>query len=146
MIRIRNAKESAIMDSINLTSLTDVLLTLLVLFMVLETYSAGGFVVQLPGLGLSEPPGDPTVYVKLDSRGGITLRPGDGPPEMPGIDSFEARMSALRRQKGFDRVVILADPQLEYRHILPLMDKARGVGFVRILLDQEGDENHDKNR
>jgi biopolymer transport protein TolR len=127
---------AGLQDTLNLTSLTDILLTLIVFFLVLETYGAsGGLEVSLPDRDPVKAPDNPNVMVFLpDSRGVVVTAGDNNGVDMP-RESLRKYLAALRVRGAFNTVVISAARDLEYKEIVGVMDEARMAGFEKISLD-----------
>lgn len=136
MIRTGKTKNKPLMASINLTPLTDVLLTLLVLFLVLESY--GGVTameIGLPALDKVKTPKNPTISVNADASGKIFISTADtGRMEIP-ASAYKRRLAIMRKQMGYNAVIIKAHRGLKYHRIVSLMDAARTAGFENVSLD-----------
>lgn len=136
---IRNTLKSAHskgLDSLNLTPLTDVMLTLIILFLVLETHgSVTGFDAGLPSAEPVQSPKDPTVFVYLSSAHNLTVATGDGGRTPVEKDKLKRHLAVLRKQKAYDTLIISADSSLPYEEVVGIMDEAKMAGFKKISLD-----------
>lgn len=135
MIRARKQKRDQDMTAMNLTPLTDVMLALLMLFLLMETYSASGVQVALPGLGPERGPADPTVHMRLAGDGKIAVKIEGSPWKTVDSSQVVGYLAILRKQKLYSRVLISSDPGRAYLDVVKLMDLARSAGYGRISLD-----------
>lgn len=121
------------MSDINVTPLTDVLLVLLIIFLVTATSAdQNAFGMRMGGDG---PPGpvEPSDYalVTVTALGDVFL--GDVRVERPRAH-LAASLSEWKRKRGTSRVVIRADSDAKYRHIVWAMDAAKQAGLPQISL------------
>lgn len=137
MIRARKSEDPP-MDKVNLTSMTDVLLTLLILFMVLETSKTMfGFNMKLPQVVSVESPEDPTILITYTSKRDLfitTSAKGDVKIQREKLRSY---LSKLRKQYKYDMIVIRADKNLKYKEVISIMDDCKRAKFDKISLATE---------
>lgn len=134
MIKSRRGQEKP-MDKVNLTSMTDVLLTLLILFMVLETAKASlGFNLKLPSVVAVAKPEDPTIVITYSGKRKLfvtTTRHGDVQMQREKLRGYLAK---LGKQFAYENVIIRGDSKLKYKEIIGIMDDAKRAGFENISL------------
>ena len=124
------------MTTANLTSMTDVLLTLLIMFMVAET--AGklyGFNMKLPQTvaKITKPDAKSLMitYTKKRVLFVTTEKEGDRKLQREKLKSYLAQLAKKYR---FESVIIQADTALKYKEIISLMDDAKRAGLKNISL------------
>lgn len=132
----KEAPEDREMTTANLTSMTDVLLTLLIMFMVAETASKiFGFNMKLPQVVQQVSKPDNTAlmitYTKKRDLFVTTSKEGDTKLQR---EKLKAHLAQLKAKYRFDQVIIQADIDLEYKEIISLMDDARRAGLKNISL------------
>lgn len=134
---IKTKKANDLMTTANLTSMTDVLLTLLIMFMIAETASASfGFNMKLPQVITAKKPDDPTILVTLtqDRKLFVTTSGGDQELQRERLTPYLAR---LKSQQNYNQLVIRADRQVKYRDVIAIMDDAKQAGIEDISLATE---------
>lgn len=132
----KEGPEDREMTTANLTSMTDVLLTLLIMFMITET--AGkifGFNMKLPQVVQQVTKPDSTAlmitYTKKRDLFVTTSKEGDTKLQR---EKLKAHLAQLKAKYRFSQVIIQADVDLEYKEIISLMDDARRAGLTNISL------------
>src|SRR3982751_2128894 len=94
---------------INVTSLVDVCLTLLVIFMITAPMLQGGVEVSVPRARTQSVPANEGAIVTVDRQGAIFL--GSEPVRW---EEFERRFPAYVRQRGAKNVYLRADQGVPY--------------------------------
>ena len=122
-------------DTPDLTSLIDCVFLLLIFFMVTTAFlSTKGINVTLPG-AVEERTAAPLIR---DIN--ILLRE-DGVIEVSGerttIEAFASILQSVMRQRGSKNAILLADRSIPYKHVVKVMDLARGVGVEHIAFASE---------
>ncbi|MBD3177433.1 MAG: hypothetical protein GF320_19870 [Armatimonadia bacterium] len=127
----RRARRRQIHSAINITSLTDVALVLLIIFLITATFLGveEGVEVKLPGAASSTPREDVgAIMVVVTDEGKVYI---DG-QEIPGpmlVPAFEERA-----ESGANRVVIRGDMASSYLAVFQVLDAARLAGLSDIAL------------
>lgn len=131
MRRARRSGRGQILSAINITSLTDVALVLLIIFLITATFlgTEEGVEVNLPGAASGAPREDVgAIMVVVTQEGRIVM---DGVeiavPQL--VPAFEERAST-----GANRVVIRGDRSSSYEAVFMVMDAARVAGLRDIAL------------
>lgn len=129
----RSDKEG--ISGLNLTSLTDILMTLIIMFIVMETSSEKmGFNMKLPNTVAIQTQDDPSILISLSAKGKLfvtTKKTGD---EVVDPVSLKSKLRELRNNYGFDRIVVQADKSVKYMQVISIMDDAKQAGFQSISL------------
>ena len=89
---------------INVTSLVDVVLTLLVIFIITAPMMQGGVEVNLPRAQTQSVASPEGVVVSIDKRGGIFV--GQAAVRW---EEFDAQFPAIVKERGADNVYLRAD-------------------------------------
>ena len=119
---------------INVTSLVDVALTLLVIFMITAPMLQGGVEVQVPKAKTESVPSAQGVIVTIDRSGAIYV--GEAPVRW---DEFERAFPAIVRQKGAQSVYLRADEGVPYGRVVQVLGamKAADVATVGLIAEPE---------
>lgn len=130
----RFRERSVLMSDINVVSLIDVMMLLMVIFMITAPMMQGGVDVSLP-IGEARPLEPKSgLVVTVDRDGGIFV---DG--AALSYDEFRAAFKALAERKGKQGVYLQADSRSSYgqvARVLAVMQRA-GAGNVGIVMEQE---------
>lgn len=126
------------MTTANLTSMTDVLLTLLVMFMVAETASMTyGFNMKLPSSISIAKPDDPTILITYTADRKLFLTTRDEGDKELQKERLKIELARLKKEKNYDLVIIRADRTVKYKDVIQIMDDAKQAGFENISLATE---------
>jgi biopolymer transport protein TolR len=119
---------------INVTSLVDVALTLLVIFMITAPMLQGGVQVQVPKAKTESVPSAEGVIVTVDRSG--TIYVGEAPVRW---EEFERTFPAIVRQKGAHSVYLRADEGVPYGRVVQVLGamKAADVATVGLIAEPE---------
>ena len=117
---------------INVVPYVDVMLVLVVILMVAAPF-VNPSLVNLPSVGKSSRLPDRPLEIVVRANGSMLLR--EGPKEiandLPGaIAQIEARQKA--RVDNPTPVVIAADKDVKYEHVMNVMDKLQRAGIKRV--------------
>ena len=119
-----------IMAEINMIPFIDVALVLLLIFMIMTPLLVQSQLkINLPGLKKIEPeqPRKQTLTVQVDRAGGAYL---GGMPVAP--DLLEARLRQLLTDPDHQPVVVEADKDVPFQHVVTVMDAAKRVGATKL--------------
>lgn len=141
-MNIRPVRHEHEEPEINLTSLIDVVLLLLIFFMVSTSF------IHQPGLKVDLPEataqplrqeGNP-LRVSIDEKGRVAVnghRLADSQPT--------TLMAAMKKAAGDNKqpqVIISADAKTDYQAVVAAMDAAQQLGFARLSLATERQQNN----
>ena len=128
--------DGGMMASINITPFTDVLLVLLIIFMVAATAVVKtGFNINLPKASTStsdSPDLGIVVSIAVPDRLSVSVN-GNAPAAIAG-DALEGFLSREHRNLNTDRVIIMAENNVEYREVVHVMDQAKRASLTSIAL------------
>jgi biopolymer transport protein ExbD/biopolymer transport protein TolR len=132
MSRRRRAERSPLNAEINVVSLIDVMMLLMVIFMITAPIMQGGVDVRLPTADAK--PLDPKggMVVTVDKRGQIFVD-----ESRMSFEAFRASFKALAGKRGSQGVYLRADEAVAYGQVirvLAVMRKA-GVGDVGVVVE-----------
>jgi biopolymer transport protein TolR len=119
---------------INVTSLVDVVLTLLVIFMITAPMMQGGVEVAVPRARTQSVPANEGVIVTVDRAGAIYL----GSRAVP-WEGFEQAFVQAVREKDARNVYLRADRAVPYGRVVQVLGamKASNVATVGLIAEQE---------
>ncbi|HSU13364.1 biopolymer transporter ExbD [Longimicrobium sp.] len=119
---------------INVTSLVDVVLTLLVIFMITAPMLQGGVEVSVPRARTESVPSSEGVIVTVDRQGAVFI--GD---EAVRWEEFERRFPEVVRAKGAKSVYLRADQGVPYGRVVQVLGamKAADVATVGLIAEEE---------
>ena len=134
MPRRRNRQDTGITAEINVTSLVDVALTLLVIFIITAPMMQGGVEVKLPRARTEAVPASEGLMVSVNQAGEIFV--GQEPVSW---EQFEARFPALVRERGSSSVYLRADAGVPYGRVAQVLGamKAADVATVGLVAEPE---------
>ncbi|HET6228938.1 MAG TPA: biopolymer transporter ExbD [Longimicrobiaceae bacterium] len=132
--RRRGSRDLSVSAEINVTSLVDVALTLLVIFMITAPMMAGGVEVKVPKAKTESVPSPEGVTVTIDRAGAIYI--GDAPTKW---EEFEAAFPEMVRAKGAHSVYLRADEGVPYGRVVQVLGamKAADVATVGLIAEPE---------
>jgi biopolymer transport protein TolR len=120
------------MTDVNVTSLVDVTMMLLIIFILVAPILNQGIELKLPEASSAAPEPEEGVRISVGPDGEIFL---DGRPILPQALDDELRVRAARRP---DLPVLLeGDMRLAYGTVLDVLDRARLAGLTRVSLATE---------
>ena len=119
---------------INVTSLVDVALTLLVIFIITAPLMQGGVEIKLPQARTESVPSGDAVTVTVDAAGGIFI--GDAPVRW---DEFGSQFPAIVQERGASAVYLRGDSAVDYGRVLRVLGamKAADVASVGLIAEPE---------
>ncbi len=120
--------------NVNLISLIDVVLLLLIFFMISSTFVVKpGLKVDLPEASVEEVPqekGDIVVFVTKDNKVKID-------DEFYSSAELYEKLSALKKEKPEAKLIIQADEEANHGTVVDIMDNAKRTGFTRLSIATE---------
>ena len=119
---------------INVTSLVDVVLTLLVIFMITAPMLQGGVEVSVPRARTQSVPANEGAIVTVDRQGTIFL--GSEPVRW---EEFERRFPAYVQRTGAKNVYLRADRGVPYGSVVRVLGAMKGaeVATVGLIAEEE---------
>lgn len=134
MPRRRNRAELGYSAEINVTSLVDVVLTLLVIFMITAPMMQGGVEVKVPRARTESVPSSDGLVVSIDRTGQIFV--GSARVEWA---EFETLFPQLVKEKGATSVYLRADEGVPYGNVVRVLGamKAADVASVGLIAEDE---------
>ncbi|MFP4497633.1 MAG: ExbD/TolR family protein [Vulcanimicrobiota bacterium] len=134
MIKIYRKNKQKINSNINLTSMTDVLMTLIILFMLLETTQAvTGFQLDYQNSPTgAKPLKNKVVLLEVNARGMKLIT--DNQQEKISSEKHLADLLHNLNKKNLKTLIIKADYNIEYQKIIKLMEISKKQGFENINL------------
>src|SRR5215213_3006511 len=132
MPRRRNRSELGFSAEINVTSLVDVALTLLVIFIITAPMMQGGVEVKVPRARTETVPSTDGLMVSIDAAGRIYV----GQAEVR-WEEFEAQFPAMVRERGAGDVYLRADEAVPYGRVVQVLGvmKAADVATVGLIAE-----------
>lgn len=134
MPRRRNRQESGITAEINVTSLVDVALTLLVIFIITAPMMQGGVEITMPKARTESVPSSEGLTVTVDRAGQVFI--GQAAVR---LDEFERQFPEMVKEKGASSVYLRADDGVPYGKVIQVLGlmKAADVASVGLIAEPE---------
>jgi biopolymer transport protein ExbD len=117
---------------VNITSLVDVTMMLLVIFILVAPILNQGIELKLPEASSAEPEPEEGLRISVGAEGEIFF---DGKPILPQALDDELRVRAQRNPNL--PVLLEGDFRLAYGTVLDVLDRARVAGLTRVSLATE---------
>ena len=132
MPRRRNRSELGFSAEINVTSLVDVALTLLVIFIITAPMMQGGVEVKVPKAATETVPSTDGLMVSIDAAGRIYV----GQAEVR-WEEFEAQFPSIVKERGAGDVYLRADEAVPYGRVVQVLGamKAAEVATVGLIAE-----------
>ena len=128
----RRRNQARAMTDVNVTSLVDVTMMLLIIFILVAPILNQGIELKLPEAASAAPEPEEGLRISVGPEGEIFL---DGRPVLPQALDDELRVRASRNP---DTPVLLeGDMRLAYGTVLDVLDRARLAGLTRVSLATE---------
>jgi biopolymer transport protein ExbD len=121
-----------VVAEVNVTSLVDVTMMLLIIFILVAPILVQGIEIDLPDAATSTARPDSGLRVSIGPGGEIFL---DGAPTMPA--DLDAALAARAAASPDIPVLVEADGEVEYRVVMDILDRARGAGLRQVSLATE---------
>jgi biopolymer transport protein ExbD len=120
------------MGEINVTSLVDVSIVLLIMFMIIAPMSQGGIEVRVPRTESAPLPSSEAIVVSMDEEGRVFIDRAEIRPEAIG-----SVLEQIRESRGLDRVYVRADESNPYGRVMAMMGQLSEAGFENVGLVTE---------
>jgi biopolymer transport protein ExbD len=120
------------MAEINVTSLVDVSIVLLIMFMIIAPMSQGGIEVRVPRTESAPLPSSEAIVVSMDEEGRVFIDRAEIRPEAIG-----SVLEQIRESRGLDRVYVRADESNPYGRVMAMMGQLSEAGFENVGLVTE---------
>lgn len=128
----RNGPRRRMLADINVVPYIDVMLVLVVILMVSAPF-VNPSLVNLPSVGKSSRVPDRPLEVVIRANGSITLRDGQKDLAQGVVEVAERVRAAQQANAAAPRpVVIAADKDVKYEHVMNVMDKLQRAGVQRV--------------
>ncbi len=115
---------------INMTSLIDVMLVLLIVFMIAAPMLTSGVAVDLPQASSSPLPGqDEPLSVTVDRAGKIWLQDSE-----IALDQLGPRLAAITGRKPDARIFVRGDRGIDYGAVMGVVGAINAAGFTKVAL------------
>jgi len=133
----RSMRRRSIND-INMVPFIDVMLVLLIIFMVTAPLMAPS-VIDIPSVGKAAAAPDQVITIEIDQKLKIMVKsrstsdkPGTDVKQAATMDNVAALALQLQAGNAATPVVISADKQIAYEHVVKLMDSLQRAGVQRV--------------
>jgi biopolymer transport protein TolR len=126
-------KTKGLISEINITSLADVSITLLVIFMITAPMMTPGIDVSLPRTDASLPHDEEGITVSVKASKEVYID-----DDLIGLDEFEMRLKELVDTKPPGIIVYLrADESVDYGYVIDIVGRIRKAGVKELGLVAE---------
>lgn len=125
-------RERRLLAEINVTSLVDVTIVLLIMFMIIAPISQGGIEVRVPQTESAALPSSEAILISVDAEGRVYIDRTEVRPEALG-DVLEQ----VRQSRGLARVYLRADEGNTYGRVMEVMGQLQQAGFENVGLVTE---------
>ena len=133
----RNSRRRTMSD-INMVPFIDVMLVLLIIFMVTAPLMAPS-VIDIPTVGKATAAPEQVITIEIDKKLKILVKsrsasnkPGTDAKQVATMDNVAAMTMQLQAGNAATPVVISADKQIAYEHVVKLMDSLQRAGVQRV--------------
>ncbi len=123
----RNKIGSIPSAEINLTSLVDIALTLLIIFVIISPFIGQGLSLKLPKARGEKFLLKEKTIIEIDKNGNIYLR-----GVSLSVPQMKKNLSALYLQDPTREIIIRADKDVRYKRVIEVIDAGRESGFSSI--------------
>jgi biopolymer transport protein TolR len=120
------------MAEINVTSLVDVSIVLLIMFMIIAPMSQGGIEVRVPQTESAPLPSSEAIVISMDAEGRVFIDETEIRPEAVG-----EVLDQIRQARGIGRVYVRADESNSYGRVMAMMGELTKAGFENVGLVTE---------
>jgi biopolymer transport protein TolR len=111
-------------SEINVTSLVDVTMVLLIIFMITAPLLRSGIEVELPKSKADDLKPYEGVVITLTREGAIKLN-----DEKAKLENFEVRLLQIYAASSRKMVMLQADKEVPYGKVIQIMDRIKGAGI-----------------
>lgn len=125
-------RENELLSQINVTSLVDVTIVLLIMFMIIAPISQGGIEVRVPQTESAPLASSEAITVSMDDEGRVFVDRTEIRPEALG-----QVLQQIRESQGTERVYVRADAANPYGRVMEMMGQLREAGFENVGLVTE---------
>jgi len=125
-------REQRFMADINVTSLVDVMIVLLIMFMITAPMSQGGIQVRVPQTEGAPLSASEAIMISMDAEGRVFVDRTEVRPEALG-----QVLEQIRNSRGTNRVYVRADESNSYGRVMVMMGQLREAGFEDVGLVTE---------
>jgi biopolymer transport protein TolR len=132
-------RDQGLMAEINVTSLVDVSIVLLIMFMIIAPMSQGGIEVRVPRTESAPLASSEAIVVSMDDEGRVFIDRTEVRPEALG-----QALAQIRESRGLDRVYVRADESNSYGSVMGVMGQLQEAGFENVGLVTEPPERRDR--
>ena len=132
-------REHGLIAEINVTSLVDITIVLLIMFMIIAPISTGGMEVRIPQAESAPLPTQDAVIVSMDAEGRTFVDRTEVRPASVG-----EVLAQIRTSRGISRVYVRADESVSYGSVADLMGRIRAAEFETVGLVFEPPPDEDR--
>ena len=125
-------RQHSLMAEINVTSLVDVSIMLLIMFMIIAPMSQGGIEVRVPQTESAPLPSSEAIVLSMDASGRVFIDETEVRPEAVGDV-----LTQIRESRGIGRVYLRADEANSYGTVMRVMGQLSASGFENVGLITE---------
>ncbi|CAN5774046.1 protein TolR [soil metagenome] len=125
-------REHKLMAEINVTSMVDVSIMLLIMFMIIAPMSQGGIEVRIPQTEGAPLPSSEAIVISMDAAGRVFIDQTEIRPEAVG-----EVLDQIRQARGIGRVYVRADESNSYGRVMAMMGQLSESGFENVGLVTE---------
>jgi biopolymer transport protein TolR len=123
---VKNSKYR-IISEINVTSLVDVTMVLLIIFMITAPLLRSGIEVELPKSKADDLKPYEGVVITLTREGTIKLN-----EETTKLENFEVKLLQIYAASSRKMVMLQADKEVPYGKVIQIMDRIKGAGINNV--------------
>jgi biopolymer transport protein TolR len=125
-------REHGLLADINVTSLVDVTIVLLIMFMIIAPISQGGIEVRVPQTESAALPSSEAILVSVDAEGRVFIDRTEVRP-----DALGEVLEQVRQSRGLARVYLRAVEANTYGRVMEVMGQLQLAGFENVGLVTE---------
>lgn len=125
-------REHGLLADINVTSLVDVTIVLLIMFMIIAPISQGGIEVRVPQTESAALPSSEAILISVDAEGRVFIDRTEVRP-----DALGDVLEQVRQSRGLGRVYLRADEANTYGRVMEVMGQLQLAGFENVGLVTE---------
>ncbi len=125
-------REHGLLADINVTSLVDVTIVLLIMFMIIAPISQGGIEVRVPQTESAALPSSEAILISVDAEGRVFIDRTEVRPE-----ALSDVLEQVRQSRGLARVYLRADEANTYGRVMEVMGQLQLAGFENVGLVTE---------